>query len=245
MNALLPIVLCFSLLGAAQQAVAEQFRVGVERQPYLPYFTLQDGEYRGYAREVLDAFAADQGHQFSYVALPVKRLLSDFLAGKVDFKFPDHPQWKSEQKQGRHIHYSRPVAPYIDGVLVPRERLGQGQQRIKMLGTQLGFTPWPYLAAIESGQMSLTQNNRIDSLLRMALSGRVDAVYLNPLVARHVLEAQGLPRDALVFDPALAHIDDHYFLSSIRHPQVIAAFDAFLQAQPQLLRRLRAKYGIE
>ena len=245
MKALLPLVLCFSLLGAAHRAAAEQFRVGVEQQPYLPYFTVQDGQYRGYSRELLDAFAADQGHQFSYVALPVKRLLNDFLAGKLDFKFPDHPQWKAEQKQGQRIHYSQPVAPYIDGVLVPRGQLGQGQQRIKVLGTHLGFTPWPYLAAIESGQMSLAQNTRIDSLLRMALSGRVDAVYLNPLVARHALEAEGLPRDALVFDPTLAHLDSHYYLSSIRHPRVIAAFDAFLRAQPQLLRRLKAKYAIE
>lgn len=245
MKALLSIVLCFSLLGAAQQAAAERFRVGVEHQPYPPYYSLQDGEYRGYARELLDAFAADQGHQFSYVALPVKRLLNDFLAGKLDFKFPDHPQWKTEQKQDQRIYYSQPVAPYIDGVLVPRGQLGQGRQRIKVLGTQLGFTPWPYLGAIESGQMALVQSRRIDSLLRMALSGRVDAVYLNPLVARHTLEAEGLPHDALVFDPALAHLNGHYYLSSIRHPRVIGAFDAFLRAQPQIQRRLKAKYAIE
>lgn len=240
----LPITLCFSLF-AANTALAQTFKVGVELQPYLPFYAMQDGEYRGYARELLDAFAADQGHRFIYVALPVKRLLSDFLAAKLDFKFPDHPQWNAEQKHGQRIHYSQAAAPYIDGVLVPRGQLGKGRQRIKMLGTQLGFTPWPYLAELESGQMSLTQNNRIDSLLRMALSGRVDAVYLNPLVARYALRAEGLPDDALLFDPALPHVDDHYYLSSQRHPEVIAAFDAFLRSQPALLRRLKHKYAID
>jgi polar amino acid transport system substrate-binding protein len=245
MKALLPILLSFSLLGAVSPAPAEQFRVGVELQPYLPFFAVQDGEYRGYARELLDAFAASQGHQFNYVALPVKRLLSNFLAGDLDFKFPDNPQWKTEQKQGHKIHYSQPVVPYTDGVLVLPRHLGQGRQRIKVLGTQLGFTPSPYLPPIESGAMSLTQSNRIDSLLRMAISGRVDAVYLNPLVARHALLAANLPSTALVFDPELAHVDDHYYLSSLRHPEVIAAFDRFLQQQPQLLRRLKVKYGID
>ncbi|MCY1539940.1 Bacterial extracellular solute-binding protein, family 3 [compost metagenome] len=206
---------------------------------------MQDGEYQGYARELLDAFAADQGHHFTYVALPVKRLLSDFLADKLDFKFPDHPQWNADQKQGQRVYYSQPAAPYIDGVLVPHEQLGKGKQRIKVLGTQLGFTPWPYMVELESGQISLTQNNRIDSLLRMALSGRVDAVYLNPLVAHHALKAEGLPGDTLVFDPDLPHVDDHYYLSSQQHPEMIAAFDAFLRAQPALLRRLKAKYAIE
>ncbi|WP_369958412.1 substrate-binding periplasmic protein [Pseudomonas benzenivorans] len=245
MKTWLAMILCSSLWLAAAGAPAEQFRVGVELQPYLPYFAVQDGQYRGYARELLDAFAADQGHRFVYVALPVKRLLGDYLEGRLDFKFPDHPQWKARQKQGHQIRYSRPVAPYRDGVLVPPGQLGLGKARIKVLGTQLGFTPWPYLADIEGGRMTLTQSSSIDSLLRMALSGRVDAIYLNPRVAHQALTAAGLAGDALVFDADLPHVEDHYYLSSRLHPEVIAAFDRFLQRQPQLLRRLQAKYGID
>ncbi|UTW05878.1 substrate-binding periplasmic protein [Pseudomonas benzenivorans] len=245
MKTWLPVILSLSLLGVAARATAEQFRVGVERQPDLPYFTVQDGRYQGYARELLDAFAADQGHEFIYVPLPVKRLLGDYLAGKLDFKFPDHPHWKARQKQGHRIHYSQPVAPYTDGVMVLPGHLGLGKARIKVLGTQLGFTPWPYLADIEGGQITLKQNNHIDSLLHMATSGRVDAIYLNPRVARHALLAEGLPDDALVYDPALPHVDDHYYLSSRLHPEVIAAFDRFLQQQPERVRRLKAKYAID
>ena len=245
MRAWLPVILSLSLLAAASGTPAEQFRVGVERQPYLPYFTVQDGQYLGYARELLDAFAADQGHEFIYVPLPVKRLLGDYLAGKLDFKFPDHPRWKARQKQGHRIHYSQAVAPYTDGVMVRPGEVGLGKARIRLLGTQLGFTPWPYLADIEDGRIVLKQNNHIDSLLRMATSGRVDAIYLNPRVARHALIAEGLPGDALVHDPGLPHVEGHYYLSSRLHPEVITAFDRFLQRQPELLRRLKIKYAID
>lgn len=244
MKALPRIALCIGLLSAAGVA-ADTYRVGVELQPYQPYYSLESGEYRGYARDLLDAFAADQGHRFIYVALPVKRLQSDFLSGKLDFKYPDHPHWNRERKQGRTVHYSAATAPYQDGVLVLPAYLGQGKARIKLLGTQLGFTPWPFLADIESGQIALTQTNRIDSLLKMALAGRVDAVYLNPLVARHALVAAGLPGDALVLDRGLPQVEDHYYLSSLRHPEVIAAFDAFLRAHPALLRRIGDKYAID
>ena len=37
----------------------EEIRVGVELQPYAPYSEVVEGEYRGYARDLLDAFAAE------------------------------------------------------------------------------------------------------------------------------------------------------------------------------------------
>ena len=52
---------------------AETFTVGVELQPYMPYSDVQDGQYLGYGRDLLDAFAAHQGHVFVYRPLPVRR----------------------------------------------------------------------------------------------------------------------------------------------------------------------------
>lgn len=244
MNALVATALCISLL-ASSALSAQTYRVGVELQAYPPFFSLQDGEYQGYARELLDAFAASQGHRFVYVALPIKRLLNEFLAGKLDFKYPDNPQWSLAQKQGHQLYYSAATVPYRDGVLVPPTRLGQGKEGIKVLGTLRGFTPWPYLDDIDSKRMTLIEANRIDSLLKMALAGRVDAIYLNPRVARHALRTEGLEDDALVLDPDLAHVDDHYYLSSQRHPEVIEAFNAFLRTQPALVSRLKHKYALD
>ncbi len=244
MNILSPLILLCSLLGAGTVGAAD-FRIGVELQSYQPFSSVQDGEYQGYARELLDAFAVDQGHRFHYVPLPVRRLLNDFLAAKVDFKFPDDPQWNADLKQGHRIYYSQAAAAYTDGVLVLPEHLGKGLRRIRVLGTQRGFTPWPYLPQIESGQMSMSLSNHVSSLLQMAINGRVDAIYLNPQVARRALMADRLPADALVFDPGLPHIEGHYFLSSLQYPEVIAEFDAFLRKYPALLRRLKDKYAID
>lgn len=232
--------LCINLDALAQQPI----RVGVELQPYKPYYAVKDGEYGGYARELLDAFATEYGYQFVYTPLPVRRLLSDFLAGRVDLKFPDHPQWNADQKAGHAVRYSRPAAPYIDGVLVKPQYLGQGKQRIALLGTQNGFTPWPYLAEIQAGHIKLIQANQIESLLMMAASDRVDAVYLNPRVVTHQLRQMRLAPDALVFDPQLAHVEDHYYLSSIRHPELIEAFDRFLEQRAELVAALRLRHGL-
>lgn len=242
MKALLAVILCFSL--PASPAMAQTFKVGVELQPYPPYYSLKNGEYQGYARDLLDAFADAQGHEFTYVAVPVKRLLSDFLAGKLDFKYPDNPQWSVEQKRGNSLFYSSATAPFTDGVLVLPDRLGRDKSRLKVLGTQLGFSPLAYQGDLDAGHMRLSQTSQIDSLLKMALSGRVDGIYLNPLVARHALKDAGLAEDALVFDANLPHLQGDYVLSSLHQPQVIREFDAFLENNQALVSRLRSQYGI-
>lgn len=221
-------LLCFCLLAQAEETI----RVGVERQPYLPYYDVQDDDYRGYARELLDAFAAARGYRSVYVPLPVQRLHRDFLAGRFDLKYPDHPLWNAEQKAGLVIHYSQPTATYLDGILVKPAYLEQGAEHIHLLGTQNGFTPWPYQDAIRSGRVQLVQNNRID------------AVYLNPRVAAHQLQQSGLTPDALVFAPQLGYVQDHYYLSSIARPDLIAEFDRFLLERTEQIAQMRQRHGL-
>jgi ABC-type amino acid transport substrate-binding protein len=243
MKSLFTLLLCVGLCTAHVHA-QEVFHVGVELQPYPPYSDVQDGVYQGYARDLLDAFAAHKGYQFVYVALPVRRLLNDFLEQRVDFKYPDHPQWNASQKAGHLIHYSQPTVPYIDGVLVKPEHLGRSQAEIALLGTQNGFTPWPYLKPIRSGHIKVILANQVDSLLRMALSDRIDGAYLNPKVVAYRLRQLNLPADALVFDPQLDHVEDYYYLSSIQHPELIGEFDRFLSEQAELVMQIRVRHGL-
>lgn len=240
----LPLLLLCLGLQACPGLAQQEVRVGVELQPYRPYSDVQDGVYQGYGRELLDAFARHQGYRFVYVPLPVRRLLNDFLGGRVDLKFPDHPQWNADQKAGHAIRYSQPAAPYLDGVLVKPEHLGRGLAGIRLLGTQNGFTPWPYLEDIHSGRLRLIQASQIDSLLRMALGERVDAVYLNPQVVAHHLREMQLTAGTLVFDPQLPHVEDHYYVSSIHRPQLIDEFDRFLREQAELVAQIRLRHGL-
>lgn len=239
------VMMLLGLLSAAVAAEQRHYSIGVEALPYAPYYSTEAGEYRGYAREVLDAFAAAKGYRFDYRPMPIMRLFGELLAGRLDFKFPDNPLWKADLKQGRRIHYSQSLAPFIDGALVPRQRQGQGKARIKSLGTLLGFTPSAYLEDIRQGRIHLNQTSQIDALLKMALSERVDAVYLNVRVAEHHLRQLGAGTGLLVFDPTLPYDQGDYYLSSLQHPQVIAEFNAFLRDQAALIAQLKRQYRVE
>ncbi|MNP25335.1 hypothetical protein D3C76_1181370 [compost metagenome] len=78
----------------------------------------------------------------------------------------------------------------------------------------------------------------------MAMAGYIDAANMAQQVARFHLRRQGR-ENGLVVNPTLLPLSDSYYhLSSIRHPELIRRFDAFLQRERQAVRALKAKYEL-
>lgn len=233
------------LFSAAVQATEpETLTVGVEELDYYPSYAVRDGRYVGAARDILDAFAASAGLRFEYRPLPVKRLYADLFAGAVDLKFPDTPDWNPAGKQGQNIVYSRPVLPYIDGVMVPLERVGGGLDGFKTLGTVSGFTPFAWLDELAKGKVKVSETPHISSLLRQAATERVNGAYVNVAMARHHLRQTPELAGALVFDPGLPHAAGDYLVSSIRRGDVLAKLDAWLAANADAVAAIKKKYGL-
>lgn len=244
-----PLLTAFPLLLAAllngTSARAETFTVGVEDVRYLPAYGVENGEYVGYARAVLDAFAKDKGYRLDYRPLPVIRLFNELVDGAIDFKFPDNPMWARSVKEGHAIAYSAPVADYVDGVTVLPARKGAGADAVGILGAVRGFTAWDWLDAIKSGTVKLQETSNFESLLRMTLAGRTDGAFGNVAVVTYQLSHVLNKPDALVYDPGLPHTRSHYSLSSIKHPDVIREFDDWMAAHAALIASLKARYEVE
>jgi ABC-type amino acid transport substrate-binding protein len=209
-------------------AQTEVYTVGVERIDYRPILGYRAGVCVGILPELLDAFAAEQGIRFDYRPLPVARLLSSFLNGQLDFKLPDHPAWQSDRRAGVQIHYSRPLLAFTDGTLVKPEHLGRGREAITSLATVIGFTPSAWQPQIAAGQVRLRESLDLPALMRQTIAGRVDAAYANIQVAAYQLEQHLAQPGALVFDPGLPHVRDHYHLATLKHPHVLLALDRWL-----------------
>ncbi|MES2115465.1 MAG: transporter substrate-binding domain-containing protein [Pseudomonadota bacterium] len=231
---------------AAEASAARSYTVGVENLQYYPlHSTDANNEYTGFAREVLDTFARQQGYTFHYVPLPINRLYTAFLKEQtLDFKYPDHPKWREELRHSLKISYSDVVVRSEEGAMVLPQNKGRPLSTIHSLGTVLGFTPWPYLPAIESKAIVVTTSNRFDGLLRRVLAGQLDAVYVNIDVANYLLAQELKAPGGLQFDPSLPHAHSDFRLSSLRHDEVVAQFSQFLQHEQPLLQQLRLKYKV-
>ena len=224
----------------------QKFVVGVEAIDYYPIYAGDTGEYRGYARELLDAFASKKGYVFTYEPLPVKRLFQAFLTEQtLDFKFPDNAYWSAEMRQGLQVTYSAPAVEYIDGVMVTPAHKGMPVDALKMLGIIAGFTPFEYLDRIKANAVTLDESGEYAALLQKAIMGRVEGAYSSVAVANYQLRDVLKQPGALVFDESLPHTRSGYQLSTIKHPAIIAEFNAFLAEEPALVQQLKDKYQAE
>ena len=239
----------FNVLSVSTTALAEKktsYAIGVERIMYLPQWAHDNQKYIGFARDFFDFFATENNIGFQYKVLPIKRLFYEFLSEKstLDFKFPDHPNWKSEMKKGANIVYSDPILHYIDGVVVLPKNKGKGLKNLKVLGTAMGFTPWDYLGHIKSKKIRLHENRSFTGLLEQVINGRIDGAYINITVSDyHLREIMKRP-GALVFDPGLPHTKDSYHLSTKTQPQLIKKVNTFLKQKKKEIEVLKGKFGI-
>ncbi|WP_430461443.1 substrate-binding periplasmic protein [Thalassolituus sp. LLYu03] len=229
--------ICLSLPATARELV-----VGVENLDYQPIYYTQNGQYQGFAHELLDAFAKASGHTLVYRPLPVRRLFSDFFTGAVDLKYPDNPMWSQDERTGKAVKYSDVTLVAVDGVMVKTDRpKGQALKRLVIIR---GFTPWVYQDAIKAGTISVQEVNDLESALRSVLLGRADGAYGNVVVARDKLKQIGSP-DALVFDRELPYANSDFMLSSIKAPEIIDEFNAFLKSQAATISKMKQASAVE
>lgn len=236
-------VLLGLLPGAAS---AETYVVGVEDAAFLPYFAVDaKGQYSGYARELLDRFAAEAGVSFVYRPLAPQALLDELLAGRIDFKYPDNPAWAGAAKLGKGLTYSAASADYIDGVLVAPARHGQGVESLKRLALVAGWTPQPYSQALADGRMSLVESDNLVAMIRSAVKKQADGAYYNVEVALYALNNSSKLTSALLFDAKLPYSRGSYHLSSIQHASLLTRFDQYLADPASDVAGLKGKYRVE
>ncbi|GGX47774.1 hypothetical protein GCM10007392_13300 [Saccharospirillum salsuginis] len=218
--------------------MADDFVVGVENISYFPYYTTENGEYGGHARAILDAFAEDSGHTFTYRPLPVSRLMDTFLNGGVDFKYPDNPNWRADIREGLSFSYSDPVIGFIDGVAAP-SRI----ENLEKLSTVRGFTPWTYMDKVNSGEITLHQQNNVEQLIQFVLAGRAQGAYFNIDVLRYQLREMN-QEGALTFQEHLPHDQSFYYLSTLEHHGVIDEFSQWMTDNPERVEQLKKEFGL-
>lgn len=222
---------------------AQVFTIGVQDYPnYLPYSEYRNGEYSGLGRAILDAFAKENGYLFHYVVFPLKRRDALFTEGKLDFAFPDNPNWVPELKRDKKISYA-PVLEFTDGVLVRSEDVGKGIGHVKVLGIPLGFTPYPYQKLIEGGSIRSEESSAYDKLYEKLVVKRVDGAYMNIRVAQyywsHIVKWDESP---VQYDATLPHASGFHFLSSQKYPDIIDDFKKFMDNNKAMIDDLKKQY---
>lgn len=224
------------------------FHIGVEDLDYYPHFTLRNGVYSGFGRELLDRFGRDRNIRFVWHPLPIKRLEQEFWSGRLDFRYPDSPRWSEGEKWHLDIHYSSPVTHIVDGVVVPENRsetlvqaIQQGQ--VPTIGVIAGFSTGGLQEMARAGHVILYENDDLKALVRQLRHGRIQGIYGNVDVVRY-LARQDRSGRPLVFKPDLPFYPAEYTLATLKHPGILAEFDQWMLDNSAWIRLLKMEYGI-
>jgi ABC-type amino acid transport substrate-binding protein len=247
MYAALKLMRAVLLLGAlvypALAAPNKVFTVGVEDYPnFLPYSEYQNSKYSGLGKDILDAFAHEHGYTFDYQVYPLKRRDNLFVLGKLDLIFPDNPEWIPDLKQGKNIAYAQ-MLEFTDGVLVLKKNRGRGVGAIKVLGTPLGFTPFPFLEQIRWGAVAVEESISYDALYDKLAAGRVDGAYMNTEIAQHYFaKVPKFQAGNIIYDADLPHATGYWCLSSMAYPDIVKEFKEFMEKNKPLVDELKRRY---
>lgn len=242
---LIPFIFIVALWVFPLHAVPKRLTIGVEDLNFYPLYKVdkKDLSYHGFAKDLFERFALHIGYRFDYQALPVKRLLRSYIQKKVDFKFPDSPLWKKRQKQGLKITYSAPIINIQGVVMTLPEKVGDKMSPY-LMGSILGFSPWQFTEQIKRGKIKIYNLPTAETLIKLAVKGRIDGAYTELSVARYHLNKTG-QADALVPDESILKITPETFhISSFQYPKLIEAFNRFLKANKGAVRALKKKYSI-
>lgn len=222
----------------AQEPAPTTITIGVESIIHLPYYGLCGQDYCGYARELLDAFAREEGITIRYRPLPIPRLHRALVNGVVDAKFPAHPDWANDYKQGAPILYSDPVITFTDGYLSLPGTTGTPEKVGTIRGFTLDFSPL-------SRKPLVIEANAESDLFNLLNRRRVDAVYTNIGVLRAFLGREGIAQTSVEFRRDLPYRKSQYFMSSATNPTLISRFNAWMARSVGAMKTLQDQHGIQ
>jgi ABC-type amino acid transport substrate-binding protein len=221
-------------------------RIGMEDMPYLPFYDVRgegpNQKFSGIMPKILEDFRQSSKHNINYQPLPINRLYSSLVSGKIEFKFPDHPNWGKEAKKGVTVIYSDPVVEYVDGVVVLKENIKKNLEWLKNIGTIRGFTPFDYLDLISEKKVNVIEAGDLDALLQMLKKNRVQGIYVNIAVCFQHSQNSGLE---LAYNPKFPHTESAYHLSTISQAKVIEEFNTYLKTNSAQIQTWKFEFDTQ
>lgn len=231
-----------SWMNKVQAAASTSIRVGIEQINFYPHYDFSRTPARGYFYELMQLFAKESGFELEFVPLPVKRLYQE-AADSVDVVYPDHPRWQKYLVVNLPKYYSNPVEMNLGTTLVLPEKRDITLAQFRTLAIIHGFTPTRWIELQGQHRYKFVEVADVDSALGLVLKGRVDGANVEyhvaqDFMAKHQLQGQ------LVVGSQLPYTEFPFLLSSYNRPDVIKAFNQFLQTHAAQVAQLQRKYQL-
>jgi len=239
----LGIYVCAFCLCLGKVVQAGSFVIGVEDVSYYPYFDFTSKD-TSFAKALFDQFAKDNGHQISYLPLPIKQFPKWLYEESIDFKFPDNARWQEANNIHQlEIHFSNEIVAMTAGTLVVEKNQHQDEEFFKNIGTITGFHPTLWLNQIAQGKVTIYEDSSSKILVKHLVTGLIDGLDIDIAVANNRLQQLHL-EEKLVISERLATQVYSYQMSTVKYPEIINQFNQWLIKRHKFIDTLKTEFGI-
>lgn len=199
----------------------QEFVIGLENVENCPFICYKDdGTLHGDFEEKMTAFAKQSNHKLKFLPLPIKRLFLYFINSKVDFKFPDNPDWQKEVKENVKIFYSDPIYSTSEILLSKSKNIDFTKSNYN-IGILRGYTFINEADFLKNKKITLLEVNTEKSLLEALEKNRVELILIS--------KKSTLKLDELNI---VSTHEVNYHLSTIKYQSILEDFNKFLKLHP-------------
>lgn len=203
--------------------------IGIENLNYAPLVTFSDNTSLGYIPDLINEVAKLNNIEVEIIAFPVARLKRELVEGNIDLQFPDNINWRVDNLGNKQ--YSLPVVSYTDCYFAKT-----ASKKVRSVGTPLGFT----VVAKPEYPLDIANATSIQSLFSMLEKDRIDAIYVNSLVAENYANLSNLD---IVQHPDLPCDKSYFYFSSLKEHYFVELINQFIESDSNI--RLLNKHQLK
>ena len=156
----------------------------------------ENSSLNGIAVDIFNQIISRSGYNNKSTLLPTKRLNVLFDTNKIDINFADSPNWNPKKLNPQYV-FSDPymhVAEYIyfkEGniktVNQPSDLNG------KIVGINFGYYYEDFTPFFTQESIRIYESHTANKLVNLLNMGRIDAIFLDEIAFKHLLNEENLP----------------------------------------------------
>ncbi len=234
---LLNCVIPFILLFLVRYSHAE-YIIAFPEGDYFPHYSNHQEQMTGFLPKLMLEFSEESGIKFSLQPFPIKRYQQLLEQEQIDFILPSNPAW-TDNTSGELVFSSAIMKSRSGYVRTPASK----GTLIKGVATVRGYTLPPIKPFYKQNTYQESYTVNTHASLEMLKRGHVDTVYAHLDFVKAWLTEHNLS-DYLYFELDFGFDDYTYHLATIKHKEIIKAFDAWLIKRQSYIVELMNHYDI-
>ena len=225
------------------KASAETYVIASQNFNYYPHYNFLSESDKGFIWAVLEQYAHDNGHEFIYVSLPVRRLQTELVKGTVDLIYPDNPIFHPDMIEPENKIYSGDIVQTLSAAIISNNQREPSADDVKNISLPVGFEPLDWKGRVKNGKISLIETPDSFTALRLVEKGEADVAEVDFFVSQYLSHsspslgnftvAHSLPFNVVGFK-----------LATIKQADLLHDINNYVLEHPTMMTSLKARYGI-